>query len=78
MSNNIELKLSRENVGQVLDCLEYAAEDWARTRVYHESGEFDFEAGPVRECNDAYEAGQIEASYNRIIEEIRKQLARQV
>ena len=73
----ITLKLPRLFVGQLLDCLHIAVEDWERTKIYHESGYVDPDEPYVRECNDAHEAEQIEKFYRRIIEKIERQLKRQ-
>lgn len=77
MDKIIELKLPRLFVGQLLDCLTIAVEDWHRTKLYHESGYVDPEEPCIRECSDAYEAEQIENYYKQIIAEIEKQLDKQ-
>ena len=77
MDKIIELKLPRLFVGQLLDCLSIAVEDWHRTKLYHESGYVDPEEPYIRECSDAHEAEQIENYYNQIIAEIEKQLDKQ-
>ena len=74
MDEIVELKLPRLFVGQILDCLEIAIEDWHRTKIYHESDYVDPDEPYIRECNDAYEAEQIENYYIQIIAEIKKQL----
>ena len=77
MDKIVELKLPSLFVGQLLDCLRITAEDWNRTKLYHESGYVDPEEPYIRECSDAYEAEQIESYYNQIIVEIEKQLDKQ-
>jgi hypothetical protein len=77
MKKNVTLKLPRLFVGQVLDCLQIAVEDWERTKVYLESGYVDPDEPYVRECSDAREAQQIEKFYRRIIEKIERQLDKQ-
>ena len=75
MDKIVTLKLPRLFVGQILDCLAIAAEDWHRTKLYHESGYIDPEEPDIRECSDAHEAEQIENYYIKIMAEIEKQLA---
>jgi hypothetical protein len=77
MAKIVTLKLPRLFVGQLLDCLNIAVEDWDRTKLYHETGYVDPDEQYVRECNDAHEAEQIANYYRQIIAEIEKQLDNQ-
>lgn len=77
MDEIVVLKLSRNFVGQILDCLEVAIEDWQRTKIYYEDGVIDPDEPYVRECNDASEAEQIENFYREIKADIEKQLKEQ-
>lgn len=77
MDRIVTLKLPRLFVGQILDCISIAIEDWHRTKLYHESGYIDPDEPNIRECNDAHEAAQIENYYRQILAEIEKQLDHQ-
>lgn len=77
MNKIVILKLSRLFVGQLLDCLNIAVDDWDRTKLYHETGYVDPAEPYVRECSDAHEAEQIANYYRQIIAEIEKQLDNQ-
>lgn len=77
MAKIVSLKLPRLFVGQLLDCLNIAVEDWERTKIYHETGYVDPDEPHIRECSDEHEAGQIANYYRQIISEIEKQLGKQ-
>ncbi|MFA6186658.1 MAG: hypothetical protein WC770_05530 [Phycisphaerae bacterium] len=77
MDEMVVLKLPRDFVGQILDCLEIAIEDWHRTKLYHKDGIIDPDEPYIRECTDAHEAGQIEAFYEKIKTQVKKQLDKQ-
>jgi len=78
MSEIIKLELSRDYVGQVLDCLQIAEEDWRRTKIYFETGYSNPQEPCIRECTNAHEAEQLEAYYHKIIAEIKKQFDKQI
>jgi len=78
MDDIVVLKLSRNFIGQVIECLEVAIEDWHRTKIYHESGDINpDDPDYVKECSDATEAGKIEAFYREILADIEKQIDEQ-
>jgi len=77
MGEIVILKLPRNFVGQMLECLEVTIEDWHRTKIYHEDGIIDHEEPYIRECSNAYEAGKIETFYKEIKTQIEKQLKEQ-
>jgi hypothetical protein len=77
MDKIVVLKLPRDFVGQLLECLEVTIEDWHRTKIYHEDGVIDPYEPYIRECSDAHEAKQIETFYKKIKAQIEKQLDKQ-
>jgi hypothetical protein len=77
MDEIVVLKLTRNFVGQVLECLDIAIEDWNRTKIYLRDDVIDPDEPYVRECNDAAEAEQIENFYREIKANIEKQLNEQ-
>jgi hypothetical protein len=78
MSNTdkmITLRLSENDVGQIIDALCVRQDDWRYTQrhfeeVYEESGRIS------EECRDAEEARRIADYYEEIIAKIRRQLTR--
>jgi len=77
MGEIVILKLPRNFVGQLLDCLEVNIEDWNRTKIYLEDGDIDPDEPYVRECGNAKEAEQIENFYKGIKAQIEIQLTEQ-
>ena len=67
MDRIVTLKLPSLFVGQILDCLSIAIEDWHRTRVFHEDGIIDPDEPYIRECDGAHEAEQIENYYRKFL-----------
>jgi hypothetical protein len=77
MGEIVILKLPRNFVGQLLDCLEVNIEDWNRTKIYLEDGDIDPNEPYVRECNDVDEAERLENYYIGIKTQIENQLKEQ-
>lgn len=67
------IKLSRNDIGQLLDGLEVLAEQWEATAVYLESGEIR-EDVCIRESHHAHEADSIAGTYRSLIGTISEQL----
>jgi hypothetical protein len=75
MDNIVTLKMSKNFVNELLECLEVNIEDWQRTKEYFESGYVDPDTPYVRECDSLYEAEERENYYRGIKSDIEKQLA---
>ncbi len=73
----IELNLSADDVGQLLDGLRLRAEAWTKTADYLESGFNPDDTFICEECIDPNEARRIAQHYERIIIEIERQIERQ-
>ena len=74
MEESVTLKLSRLDVGQVMDGLQVRLEAWRGTQMYFESG---FPPSPdfmIEDASDAEEAEQIADHYERILSTIREQV----
>lgn len=71
----VELRLSRNSVGQIIDGLEVLEDQWRETAEFYETGAFN-EDTTVRECSGAREARNIQATYRDILAEITGQLGR--
>ena len=69
----VKLRLSRSAVGQILDALAVAANDWEATYDYLASDRIP-DVALVRECSDEHEAVWIANYYRRIISVIESQL----
>lgn len=75
MSNKMYvIKISSNNLGQILDGLRCRAEAYRRTEQYHEEGHAD---GDIEECKDAKEAAGIAEHYEQIIADLEGQMSRQ-
>ena len=72
MNDLIQLVLSRNDVGQILDGLEQRRIIWRATVEYLEYGHTDL-SDHVEECHKPHEARAIAESYDSLIEMIRKQ-----
>lgn len=70
---SIAVRLSSNDFGQILDALIVLAEEWRQTAIYHEKGAFADDS-VIRECNGATEARNMQARYERIIDELSRQL----
>lgn len=68
----VQLSLSRNHVGQVLDGIAVLTDQWDATATYLRTGEVGSEI--IRECSSPDEAGRIAALYRTIAAEIREQL----
>lgn len=73
MDDPITVTLSRNDLGQILDGLECRCDTWRVTARYL-MGE-DIGQEPIEECSDAHEAEAIVETYERIMAELRVQLA---
>jgi hypothetical protein len=69
----ITLKLSREDIGQMIDGLSVRRDSWRETQKYLEGQEVDC---IIEECSDSEEACLIADNYDRIIKTIGNQIAR--
>ena len=69
----ITLKLSREDIGQMIDGLSVRRDSWRETQKYLEGQEVDC---VIEECSDSKEACLIADNYDRIIKTIGNQIAR--
>lgn len=76
-SKKLQLTLSDDDVGQLLDGLRIRAEAWTKTADYMESGFHADDAFICEECNDSNEARRIAQHYERIITEIERQVETQ-
>lgn len=77
MAKNLELnvRLTRGEIGQILDGLEVRATAWERTAEYLRTGEMSADdLFIVEECRDAEEARAVAADYRDILRKIRGQL----
>jgi hypothetical protein len=74
MGKQILIRLSEDDLGQIIDGLRVRAESWRATERYLETGHAD---SMIEECNDAVEARSIAEHYERIIESIVTQQAEQ-
>ncbi len=75
MSNKMYIiKISDNNLGQILDGLRCRAEAYRRTELYHNEGHAD---GDIEECKDADEAKGIAEHYEQIIADLEGQMSRQ-
>ena len=70
----VQLTLSADDVGQLLDGLRIRAEAWSKTADYLESGFNADDAFICEECSDSHEARSIAQHYERIIARIEHQL----
>ena len=68
------IKLSDNDLGQILDGLEVLIEQWHATEQYFLTGEQQ-EGDYIRDARDASEAHSIAMTYQTIQERIREQLA---
>ena len=75
MSNDqvVTLKLSQNDVGQIIDGLIVRRDSWRYTQRYLEEGHVE-DARIIEECSSAEEASSIADCYDRIISEIQSQL----
>jgi hypothetical protein len=64
MSDEIQLKISRNDLGQIAEGLEARRETWKQTARFFKEGEYD---GMIEECTDEEEALNIVETYDRII-----------
>lgn len=69
----VQLSLSRNHVGQILDGISVLIDQWDATTVYLRTGEVENEI--IRECSRPEEAERIAALYRTIAAEIRQQLS---
>ncbi len=73
----IELKLSTDDVGQLLNGLRLRAEAWTKTADYLESGFNPDDIFICEECSNPDEARRIAQHYEKIITNIEAQIAKQ-
>jgi hypothetical protein len=78
MGSEISLRLTRNEVGQILDGLTVRAEAWEKTAEYLSSGSIPAgEIFVIEECSDPAEAYAISNQYRLIIRKITSQLEAQ-
>ena len=77
MEKFITLRLTRNDVGQILDGLEQRRIIWQATAEYLESG-YTTLSDTIEECSDSQEAQAIADDYQRVMDAIRKQREGQV
>ena len=71
-NNTITIKLSRDDVGQVIDGLLARRDSWRNTQKYLDGEEVDC---LIEECSDPEEACWIADYYDKIIDSIKEQLS---
>jgi hypothetical protein len=64
MSDEIQLTISRNDLGQIAEGLEARREPWKQTARFLNEGECD---GIIEECTDEREALDIVETYDRIL-----------
>lgn len=69
----VTLKLSRNDVGQIIDGLGSRRDSWRDTQRYLEEGYMETER-TIEECSDAEEASGLADCYDRIISVIQSRL----
>lgn len=74
MEEEVIIKLSRLDVGQLIDGLQVRLEAWRATQLYLETGEFPSGDFSIEDATDAEEAEQIADHYERIILSITQQV----
>lgn len=75
MPKNLNLMLTRDEIGQILDGLEVRAVAWERTAEYLRTGEMSADDLFIAEaCRDEEEARAVAADYRSILRKIRGQL----
>ena len=75
MAKNLTLRLTRGEIGQILDGLEVRATAWERTADYLHTGEMSADDLFIaEECRDEAEAKAVAADYRDILRKIRGQL----
>jgi hypothetical protein len=72
-SDEITIRLPRNDVGQILDALCIRRDEWRYTQRYLEEG-YEEAGRVIEECKDADEARSIADYYDQIIATIRRQL----
>lgn len=78
MARRYIIELDENDLGQLLEGVEYRADSWMRTADYMRTGEIpDGEMFVIEECRDADEAIEIGRWYRQIIADIRKQMSGQ-
>ena len=65
---SVILKLSRDDVGQIIDGVCVRRDSWRKTQNYLEGKTVD---GDIEECSDSNEACCIADNYDRIINSIK-------
>ncbi|WP_139228489.1 hypothetical protein [Planctomicrobium piriforme] len=69
----VEVTLSRNSFGQILDALFVLVEEWRETAVFHEYGACHDDA-IIRECSGTAEARNMQRIYQELIDELSSQL----
>ena len=69
----IELKLSRNDLGQVIDGLCVRRDSWRYTQRHLEDGYVESDR-LIEECSNADEASDIADCYDRIISQVQSQM----
>jgi hypothetical protein len=77
LNRSLQIVLSENDLGQLLDGLRIRAEAWSKTADYLESGFNPDDSFICEECSGPHEARTIAEHYERIITEIEKQVANQ-
>lgn len=68
----VTIKLPRNDLGQMIDCLCVRRDNWRYTQKYLEDG-LEESGRMIEECKDAYEAENIANHYDNIIHRIQEQ-----
>lgn len=69
----IQITLSRNDIGQLLEGVEVLIEQWEATEVFLSTGVVD-ENACIRDAHQAHEAAAIAKTYRDIAEHVRRQL----
>ena len=77
MGKQLQIRLDRHDLGQLLDGLRIRAEAWQKTAEYLESGHVADDSFICEECRDANEASSIARHYSKIIAQIEHQVDEQ-
>ena len=73
MKKTYPLRLSENDLGQILEGLQARAESWLRTSDYFRKGYNPDVPFVIEECNGEHEANEIPLFYSRIIRNLERQ-----
>jgi ethanolamine ammonia-lyase small subunit len=77
MGKQLQIRLDRRDLGQLLDGLRARKESWEKTAEYLKSDCVSDDSFVCEECNDASEAAAIADHYAKIISRIKQQVKQQ-